>query len=404
MWRKLIAIGLPLIVLMGAIGGASILSKRGGKPKRKVQQDTAQPVRVFAAVEAPSHFQFVALGTTQPAQQVMLQPEVVGLVNSLNPAMELGQTVQAGETLLRINDVDYRASVSQAEAQLGQAQVRLREEESRGRVAAREWALLGTKETEINKELALRQPQLASAKLNLKAAQANLRMAKLSLERTVVKAPFNAVIQNQAVNLGQRVGPGQPIATLVGTDHWWVTVSITPEKLEEIERPGTTVNVQTSANEPMIAGRFLRVLPDVNGAGKLLRVLIEVTDPLRLKSEGRRLFLGDTVQVHFRIPTPKGLVQLPRMSLRPNGQVWVAEETNADERANNNEKTGELVQSTPEIFLKNPDHVLASGIKVGTLVITSNVVLPVAKTKIRWQIGRTSTSAAQQRTSPREEP
>ena len=91
MWRKLIAVGLPLIVLVGAVGGASILSKRSGKPKRKVQQDTAQPVRIFAAIEAPSHFEFVALGTTQPAQTVMLQPEVVGLVNTLNPAMSSGK-------------------------------------------------------------------------------------------------------------------------------------------------------------------------------------------------------------------------------------------------------------------------------------------------------------------------
>ena len=167
MWRKLTAVGLPFVVLAGAVGGASILSKKTGKPKRKVQQEMAQPVRVYAAIEAPNHFEFVALGTTQPAQQVMLQPEVVGLVNTLTPAMELGQTVSAGETLLRINDIDYRASVSQAEAQLGQAQVRFREEESRGRVAAREWALLGTTETGVNKELALRHPQLASAKLNL---------------------------------------------------------------------------------------------------------------------------------------------------------------------------------------------------------------------------------------------
>ena len=293
--------------------------------------------------------------------------------------------------------------MSQAEAQLGQAQVRLREEESRGRVAAREWALLGTTETEVNKELALRHPQLASAKLNLKAAQANLKMAKLSLERTVIKAPFNAVVQNQAVNLGQRVGPGQPIATLVGTDQWWVTVSMTPERLREIEHPGTSVNVQAGPNEPMIAGRFLRVLPDVNGAGKLLRVLIEVTDPLRLNSEGRRLFLGDTVQVHFRIPTPNGLVQIPRMGLRPNGQIWIAEETAAAGQQNSSEKSGELAHIKPTVFLKNPDYVLASGIEVGTLVITSNVVLPVAKTKIRWQVGNTPTSAAQQSTSPREE-
>ena len=163
----------------------------------------------------------------------MIQPQVSGLVTKLHSDMTLGGIVKAQAPLLEIDKNDYRLAVRQAQAQVGQATVRLREEEGRQAVAAHEWDLLrkdqgAEQDPPAGKSLALREPQLKSAQLNLEAARASLAQSKLALKRTSLTAPMNGVILRKTVDAGQRVAPNQSVATLVGTDRWWIQVSLSP--------------------------------------------------------------------------------------------------------------------------------------------------------------------------------
>ena len=92
-------------------------------------------------------------------------------------------------------------------------------ERSRKRVAEKEWELLsGDMElSEEGRNLALRNPQLQSAKAELKAARAALGQARLALERTTIPAPFDGLVMQANGEIGQQVSPATPVATLVDT-------------------------------------------------------------------------------------------------------------------------------------------------------------------------------------------
>ena len=59
--------------------------------------------------------------------------------------------------------------------------------------------------SEIGRELALRIPHRQKMEAALEAARSRLKEAELSLERTTIRAPFNALVQNESVDLGQLV-------------------------------------------------------------------------------------------------------------------------------------------------------------------------------------------------------
>jgi multidrug resistance efflux pump len=109
--------------------------------------------------------------------------------------------------------------------------VELELEKGRGDVAQREWQILRSDSDANLAPLALRSPQLVAAKQSLAGAQANLKQAELALSRTHFTAPFNALVLDESIEVGQVVAPGAPLATLIGTDRFWVSVSLPVDEL-----------------------------------------------------------------------------------------------------------------------------------------------------------------------------
>ena len=386
MLRKIIAVGLPIFILVLAGFGMRTLMKRKPMPTQKEKSEVLQPVEIARARSAPAKYTVKALGQTLAAERVNLQPQVSGLVTAMSDMMVPGGLVKANEILVEIDKADYRLALEQAQAQVGQADVRFQEELGRSAVAKKEWALLresldkATLDSE-GKTLALREPQLRSARLNLKAARAGLKQAKLALERTSVRAPFNGVILREEVDLGQRVSPAQLVGTLVGTDTWWVQVSLTRSDLQRVTVSDVSTRVSAENTESPISATVLRTLPDVDPAGKLVRLLVAVDDPMRLKSDGRPLFLGDSVQVTFECPTPAGLVSIPRRALRANGEVWTVTPKSAESTT---EMRGVIKLLKPTVFDKSEHRALVGGIPLNSLVVESNLSMVTNGTKVRW--------------------
>src|SRR5690606_26729940 len=107
-------------------------------------------------------------------------------------------------------------------------------------VAKDEWRIIGedARATDEGRAIALREPQLATAEATLAAAKSAQERAQLSVGRTGVSAPFNAWVQSESVELGQLVGPQNQLATLIGTDAYWIQVAVGIEKLPVLAIPG----------------------------------------------------------------------------------------------------------------------------------------------------------------------
>ena len=78
---------------------------------------------------------------------------------------------------------------------------------------------------EVNRSLVLREPHPRQAEAMMEKAINDIEEAELQLSRTVIR-PFNARVVEESVEVGQLVSPNSTICELVGTDEYWIQVSV----------------------------------------------------------------------------------------------------------------------------------------------------------------------------------
>lgn len=380
--KKTLMTLLPLVVLVAAVILARYEISTRPEPQRTERTAAATPVEVVVARRETFRLTVDGMGTVRPARSVILRVQVTGRIVEQSPELVPGGLLKEGEVALRIDPADYELAVSQAEAEMRQVQSELRLEEGRQKIAQREWELLGADipASEAGRDLALRKPQKASAEARLLAAQSRLDLARLNLRRTTVRAPFNALVQNESTEVGDLVTPQTALATLVGTDEFWVQVSLPVDRLpyvafqdkEDGGRTGARVSKATGQGHALErSGRVVRLLGDLEPGSQLARVLVAVDDPLGLRDSRPPLLVGSYVQVDIDGGEMADVVPLPRAALRDGGRVWLIND-------------GHLRIEHVSVVWKTRDTVLvASGVAEGDRVVTSLLNAPVPGMALR---------------------
>ena len=304
-------------------------SKRSPKPQDHARTATLVDVRVLAPQDQPRTVR--SQGVVTPAARVTVVPQVAGRLVEVHPSLVVGGRIARGERLFRIEAREYVLAVRQAEAQVAQAEFALALERGRKDVAEREWAQLergggGASEPEGG-ALARREPHLRAALASLDAAKAALERAQINVGRTNVRAPFDALVVAEEIEVGQVVGPQTRAATLVATDRYEVLVSLPMSDLETLAIPGAPAVVfhggpHKASRRP---ARVVRILGAVERSGRLARVVLEVREPLATgESPGdpaTPLLLDDFVEVEIAGHTLAGVYEVPRTSLQEGDQV-----------------------------------------------------------------------------------
>ncbi len=383
--KLLLKILFPVAVLSGAGFAAWYMVINRPVPAKENISEPEIPVQVISAERGDYEVVIEGSGEVRPAKQIMLQAQVSGEVIDIHPNLIPGGIFQKGEVLLRIDPRDFQYIVDQLNERVELAQMRLEEEEGRQTVAKREWELLGKEleTTKAGRSLALREPHIRSAKAALKSAHSALKDAKLDLERTEITAPFNCWVLNENVDVGQVVNPQTQIATLVGTDKYWVDTKIESEDLPYVFVPG--LNGDESSEVEVIydagplryeyTGTTVRLLGDMSNAGRMVRVLIEVEDPLGMKKnhneENVPMFLNSFVNTHIKGKTLQDVFLIPRVAIREGNRVWIRNQE------------GRLEIQEVEIIRKRKEDVLvSSGMKEGQQIVTSILATPLPGIKL----------------------
>lgn len=326
----------PIVVLGASVAGAAYLFATAPETER-VDEERLAPVVETMALEPTGMPRVVqAYGTVMAAQAIDLTSEIDGRVVEVHPSLQPGGVIGKDEVVVRLDPQEYEYAVAQAEAALAEVAAALEVERGRQLVAQREWESFGQDmpESELGKELMLRKPQLLQAEARIASAQSAVNQAKLELTRTVIRAPFDALVVNESVDLGQHISPNSSIASIVGTEAFWVQASVPTTALSAVldaarDEAGVRVfsDVHTAA-QPATAGRLVRHLGQVDRDGRMAQVLVEVVDPLALRpGSGSRIPLP--LNTYVRVEIDAGLlpnvVPIPRAGLRENNQIWIAD-------------------------------------------------------------------------------
>ena len=392
---------LPIIVVLAGAAVAVWLMQSGPIAKPRPKERNAVMVEVQPIAFGPQTTTVSVMGTVKPQQEVALKPQVSGEIIKMNDNLIPGGRFDKDEVLLTIDPSDYQLTVKQLASEVARVEADLQVELGRQRVARKEYELLGETVSTEEHALMLRMPQLASSRAVREGTIARLEQAQLDLKRTTVKAPFNAVVMSREINLGTRVSSASTLVTLVGSDSYWIEVPIPTSQLKWISTgqqgsaTGSHVRIyDTTAWGPNSyrTGQLIGLTAMVEEKGRMARLLVEVPDPLALKStteEQPKLLLGSYVRVEIEGKTLPHASAIERDLIRNGNQVWIMDEQ------------GHLDIRPVEIAFRGQNHVLITdGFNDGERLITSNLPSPVQGMTLRLKETKAAGSTGKEKAKP----
>ncbi len=377
MKKKKALIAVLVLVVVAILAAANL-----GSRETVERQTAATPpplVRVLPVTFQDATLVVRGQGDAAPSVDSVLVAQVAGRVESVSQRFAEGGAFRRGETLLQIDARDYELAVAQAEASVAQARVRLDREAAEAELARSEWRDLGLGEAS---PLATRQPQLAEAEAGLAAAEAHLEMARLGLERTAVRAPFDGRLRRKLSDLGQYVGPGTPLAEIYSTDYAEVPLPIAQRDLAFLDvdwadaaSDGPQVRFRSSigGEQHTWTGRIVRAGNEIDARTRMITLYARIDDRLSVGADTRfPLPVGAFLDAEIQGRTAAGIVVVPRAVLREGDRVLIVDDENRLR-----------FREVEVLRLQDEDALIRSGLAEGELICVSTIAAPVDGMAVR---------------------
>ena len=382
--RRLKVFGTLAVTVVG-IGLAAVLVMTSRMPESQTATPKPPSVEVQIAEATQHTYRIQSQGTALPRTSIRLVSEVSGQVVSVADSFEAGQVFAKDDVLLTIDPMDYELALTQAKAQVAQAELRLLTEINEAEIVRREWQLLKQEEPT---GLQAREPQLATARAALEAAKATEQAAKRNLERCEIRAPFDGMVAKAGVRPGQFVALATPLGELFATDVAEVRLPLASSDLDFIylpspgtdtalvQAPRVTLSTRAGGQRTEWQGHLVRSEETVDPVNRMVYVVAQVTDPYGLaKRNSAPLRNGTFVRASIGGRTVENAVVLPRQALRGKDRVWIVSEESTLQRwlgYRMPDQPSRLAFRSVEVSFANADVVVVTGgIQAGERVITS---------------------------------
>ncbi|MDW7774170.1 MAG: efflux RND transporter periplasmic adaptor subunit [Desulfobulbaceae bacterium] len=377
-----------IIILAGGLIARHLIETKPQITRQPVEK--VAPLVNVVPLEPRSHtIRIKAMGSVIPSREIVLKTPVAGEIIALNDEFTVGGLLRAGTTVLQIDPKDYELALELKERVLADAEYAYKLEQGRQDVARQEWDLLyGGDNNDVEGALALRKPHLEKVEADVRAARAEVEQARIDLSRTEIKAPFNALVLNKYVDRGAFVASQESLADLVGTDEYWVQVSLPLDRLQWLTIPGESGEPGLPARiyyrqDNVREGQVIRLLGDLSREGRMARLLISVPDPLGLQESAdsrKQLVIGEYVRVELAGEELHDVFLIPRTALHNDREIWLATEE------------GRLAVRPVTTLWRDEESVLVKdGLQAGDLLIVTELPVPVDGMAIR--IGQGSREA-----------
>lgn len=353
------------------------------KPEPPKKKPFVQAIVVDTKAVEAQDVQFIvdSQGPVLPVENSTLVAEVSGRITDVSDNFRVGAFVEKGEVLFTIDPANYVANMRSAEAALAQAQANYQDAKARTEQARKDWKKIGKGEPS---DLVLRLPQLKQDEAAVQSAEADLMRARRDLDRTKVKANFDALIQSKMVGLGQFVNVGSQVATVYGTEYAEVRLPVPDQELAFLDVPDIDNPQQQPAvrlvgtyagKEQIWFGKLVRTEGVVEQTNRLTYLVAQIEDPYNLENKrdnSTPLRFGTFVRAEIAGKEREGLIALPRQALYFGNTVLILE----------NESEVRLQEVTLARTEANTIYI-DSGLQSGDEVIVTPVHNPVNGMKVQ---------------------
>jgi membrane fusion protein (multidrug efflux system) len=209
---------LAFCALTGAGCNSGALESSDGPPPSVVETARVESRLFSERVEV--------VGQLAAAESVVIRPEIAGVVESIE--FQEGQQVAAGEVLFVLRSGEQRAELREAEA---------------NRVLAADVFARTEKLSKVNVSAA---SELTRARAGVAAAEALVDLARVNVDRTRIRAPFDGALGARDVSPGDWVDSDVALVQIDAVDRLQLQFSL-PGKAIALAQPGLKVSVQVAA-------------------------------------------------------------------------------------------------------------------------------------------------------------
>ena len=209
------------------LGSMLLLLRDDNVDEELIVKETKKEVVVKKLIKKKFEKKLKFSGFTEASRIVILKSQVEGKISS--KFFEKGKAYKAGAQLILIDPEDKIAKLKEMEALLNQRK----------------------KEYEVAENLFNKgfrsEVKLSESRTNFEKALALFEKSQVKLNNTKIYVPFDSIVEDSYVELGDYLKKGDPIARVVDLDPIFITINITEKEIDKIKK-GQKASIKISDN------------------------------------------------------------------------------------------------------------------------------------------------------------
>ncbi|OBQ87948.1 MULTISPECIES: efflux RND transporter periplasmic adaptor subunit [unclassified Mesorhizobium] len=292
--RRLPAAGLPVVgVVVAALGLAGC-----SQEKKAEAQEVIRPVKVVEIGEAETTRQLDYSGSVRARTEMNLGFRIAGKVTER--LVDIGQHVNEGDVLARVDPSDYELSVKSAEASLDAAERQVETVDLARKRAEQLYAKNFAPKSQLDQAVLSYDQAVATRD----AARSTLAQAQNQVHYTDLKAGKAGIVTAISADIGQVVGAGTPVMTVAVDGEKEVLIAV-PEMDIAGFRPGKEVKASFWSDEALtLDGKVREVAGSADPQSRTFAVRVSLPNDARV-------LLGMTANVAATVGSKAQLVSIP---------------------------------------------------------------------------------------------
>ncbi len=323
--RRLLTIGIPVLIIALALLLMSLLGRMREEPRRHGARPGGMSVQIEVAAPATLESRVSAYGHLLSAREFELTAEVGGTLSAGELPFRPGQAFEEGQLLLRIDDRPLRYNIaSQKSALLSSLAQVLPEIGVDFPDEAKRWRDYFT-DFDIEGPMA-ELPAVGEEKVKLYLARFgifqsyySIRDQELRLAKCALRAPFDGVVLTAALREGATAKQGFSLGTLLCTEERELEISLPASELAWLDRDAPAT-IRSGDLPGEWTGHLLRLGGAVDSRTQTVAAYYSIEGP-----DLDRLITGSFFAVDLPTLSIPAALRLPRSVLTGSGQAWVIE-------------------------------------------------------------------------------
>jgi membrane fusion protein, multidrug efflux system len=246
-------------ILPVVLASALYLTGCGGKPESAKANSSNLPTASVRIQTVQSKSQVVTeevVGTVRAKLHATLEAKLSGRIDKM--PVVLGQRVQAGELVARLDVGEINARLEQAEAALEQAE--------------REWKRVSS----LFEQQAVTRAERDSAESRHRLTKGRVAEAKAMLAYVEVVAPFDAVVTKKWADVGDLAAPGKPLISIEDSTALRLEADV-PQAIAARIRRDAHLAVRVDGVSGEFTGTVSEIAPSVDSVSRTVQIKVDLS-------------------------------------------------------------------------------------------------------------------------------